>query len=288
MTTTTFLFDPDDLTPKEFEVPPGITELARVYLVGGGEYLDGAVGMVLEGVPVTPGDTLTVDLGGPSNDVSTDGGYGGGGRTGGEGGGGYDPPNGNRGYGGGGASEILRGDLSLLAVAGGAGGRAGGSGYYQDFWPFVGDTGLPDETTPPRRPDAQPADTTLIAYDLWTPGLAGGVAIGGAGNYVEAAVEDGTYWGSGGGGGGYVGGSSGGIGFYHYVDGAPTGTFGATFPGRAGASFLPAEAAAWAMWLGASAGDGIYEWIGDRRGGFARFEYGEPSRQGWSVGRKRM
>lgn len=283
-----FAFDPDDLTVKTYEVPGGVT-LVRIYAVGGGSPIASAIGMRLEQVPVTPGDTLSIDLGGPPSVDGTEGGYGGGGRTGGEGGGGYDDPNGTRGYGGGGATEIRRGDDSLLVVAGGAGGRAGGLSYYQDFHPFVG-VDPPSSSSSPRSPDPQPGGQGVIEYDLWVPGQTGGTDVGAAGVGLEWMVENGTFWGSGGGGGGYGGGSSGGIGFYHYIPTIPPppeGAFGSTFPGRAGGSFIPESAGGWGIWPGLGAGDGIY--VGEDAGGFVRIDALDVAESsGWNVGRLRM
>lgn len=103
--------------PQKFRVPMGVTHVTVVARGAGSQSARG--GLVQAIIPVTPGESLTIFVGGTP--AETLGGYNGGGdgATGGT----------QDGRGGGGASDVRQGGIALadrVLVAGGAGGRAVG------------------------------------------------------------------------------------------------------------------------------------------------------------------
>jgi hypothetical protein len=110
---------------QDFKVPAGVTHITVVALGAHGAGSPEAYGgRVYAVVPVTPGETLVVYVGGNASEVT--GGFNGGGKGGDKSGFGSD------GNGGGGASDIREGGLKLsdrVLVAGGGGGDGGGGDY---------------------------------------------------------------------------------------------------------------------------------------------------------------
>jgi hypothetical protein len=139
-------------TATSWTVPAGVTSL-RLTLIGaqGGRGADdgigtgaagGAVGSVTGDLPVTPGETLTIHLGGAGANGTRASGVGGGAGGSGAGGAFSGGRGGNAGSGGssggggggGGAAVLMRG-TTILAVAGGAGGGGGaGNGDESGFF----------------------------------------------------------------------------------------------------------------------------------------------------------
>lgn len=179
---------------QDFIVPNGVCEVSiDAYGAEGGQFggaiVAGLGGRAIATLPVTPGETLTVFVGGTG--LAQAGGFNGGGN------GGTGTGNASFGAGGGGASDIRQGGAGLAnraIVAGGGGGRSNGSAEGGDGGGTVGVTGT----------------GTL-------PGGGGTQASGGstAGNGTSGASGQGGDGGDdltiagGGGGGGYFGGGGG-------------------------------------------------------------------------------
>ena len=201
---TTFSYTGSSQT---YTVPAGMNALqvSATGAAGGAGYYAGGVGSsVASTIPVTPGQTLFVYVGGNgAGGASAAGGFNGGGSASGYGGGAS----------GGGASDIRtsQNDLTTrIIVAGGAGG--GGSGYNTSA--VGGNAGYPTAA----------AGSGNNSYG--TGGGGGGQWVGGAGGYsnvggrgANGAFGQGgraglyfypPYYGGGGGGGGYYGGGGGG------------------------------------------------------------------------------
>jgi hypothetical protein len=108
-------------SPQSFVVPAGVTTLQVDAVGNSGTGIQnvqwwGVGGRVQARLPVTPGETLTITVGG--NGQITAGGFNGGGA-----------PGTNGLYGGGGATDIRRGSTKLIVAGGGAGaGNGGGNG----------------------------------------------------------------------------------------------------------------------------------------------------------------
>jgi len=118
-TTTTFNYTG---SPQTWTVPPCVSSITvTVAGADGGGNLGGNGAVVTATIPVTPGQVLTINVGGSGNSIN--GGYGGGGN-------GFASTDGNVNYnssGGGGASSISIGGTPVIIAAGG-GGAGGGSG----------------------------------------------------------------------------------------------------------------------------------------------------------------
>jgi hypothetical protein len=194
-----------------FTVPDGVTSV-RVDAVGagGGENDDEPIGSIggpggeaAGTVVVTPGEALSVLVGGKG--APSDGGNGGSGGAGGGGGGGTVGGS-SGGGGGGGRSEVDRGSTRLL-VAGGGGGASFGQGGSSDGGGAGGGlTGLPAPTGFPQ----------LLSGGSQTQAGVGGQGDGGTGSSAQGdqggngAGGDEVILGGGGGGGGFFGGGGGG------------------------------------------------------------------------------
>ncbi len=225
-------------TKQSFVVPTGVESITVVARgAGGGKngYLQGGGrgGRVDATVPVTPGETLAVFVGGEG--LQPAGGFNGGGNGG--GGDQYDEA-----YGGGGASDVRRGGDSRrdrVMVAGGGGGqgglddrycttigqggngggstaRSGQMGYTprcypsaSGLWPGYGGTGGTQRTG-----GAGGIGGGGYAGDSGNPGQPAVRGRGGAGGYgcVRSSCYTGPGGSGGGGGGGYFGGGGGGVG----------------------------------------------------------------------------
>lgn len=187
--------------PQSFTVPLGITSITVVAKGAAGGPSDspgvgvGGLGATVSAtLSVTPGETLTVQIGGLGDTGSTvtpaNGGYNGGGNTGTTGGGA-----------GGGATTLLR-SATLLVIAGAGGGGGGNGGGNGGASSNAGANGSSPGVT-----GGQPG--TSVA------GGAGGAGLGGnngtAGTALTgAAYTGGTVRGGGAGGAGLFGGGSGG------------------------------------------------------------------------------
>ncbi len=211
---------PDGVTTAQFDVygaqggagrglslgPPG----------GRGAYVRAALS-------VTPGESLTITVGGRGGDASTTGDGGAGGSDGGgDGGNGYGGASiGEGGGGGGGASEVRSGPglATRLLVAGGGGGHGSGirGGYYSagGAGGLEGTNGQPgscDRLTGPCPPQAGGGGATTTGPGAGSGnGTSGDPGVGGTGGsntgFGGAPIEFGT--GGGGGGGGWFGGGGG-------------------------------------------------------------------------------
>jgi hypothetical protein len=190
-----------------FTVPAGITQvtIAAYGAEGGASILaGGAGGLVRATLPVTPGEVLSVYVGGKGTDAL---GYGHEPIAGGfNGGGGSD----GNGAGGGGASDVRRGTAKLV-IAGGGGGTAtaaprGGAGG--------GTTGAAGEAGTSAGGGAGGSQTAGGAGGTaginGMPGTPGAAGSGGQGGRINGTA---LVAGGGGGGGGYFGGGGGGGGW---------------------------------------------------------------------------
>lgn len=219
-------------------VPTGVTNV-RVIAAGGrggnspDGYKGGAGALVTTPLTVTPGETLTVTVGGVgANGVAVGAGSGsrtrpgGAGGAGGGGAGGYGSSNkpatfAMSGAGGGGSSDVRQGGTGLanrVVVAGGGGGATHGStGGSADGWNGASGSGSPGSAagggtaTAGGTPGGVPA------------GGAGGLQTGGAGAYNPAGTYGYDWTGGGGGGGGLYGGAGG----YSQPQDRPSGSGGA-------------------------------------------------------------
>lgn len=217
--------------PESFTVPDGVCELTvDAYGAAGGDALYGASGGLGGGVhataSVTPGQTLTVDVGGAGTGGNLDtgeparGGYGGGGRP-----GGYmgtlQPGNGTNGGGGGGATTVAFAGAEPFIIGGGGGGGAGSwdqgtAGRGGDGGQTGTDGGSPPEDSGAGQGGesggngggggAGGIDPDQHEYD----GLPGGAANGRTGGDGAVDLQDPHMGTGGGGGGGAHGGGAGG------------------------------------------------------------------------------
>jgi hypothetical protein len=248
--------------PQTWTVPAGITAV-RIYAVGAGgggvttgasDPVTGALptggplsvaglgAMVSAEVPVTPGEVLSMTVGGEGGSGDGAAGYGGGGQ------GGSSEYDG----GGGGASEAARGSApgSPIVVAGGGGGAGtgatfsngqGGSGGGLASEAESGEEGLEAGGFPGASAGGGGEGATAAA------GGSGGRSGGASGTLGAGGPGAGscTHGGGGGGGGGYYGGGGGGGGCYRESGG-----------GGGGSSFVDPSAHVVEAVPGFSAGDG--------------------------------
>jgi len=182
---------------QQFIVPAGVTSLTvDAYGAQGGNALfatGGQGGRITATITVSPGETLTVNVGGQGQSVSTNatGGYNGGGDGGGTGAAG----------GGGGASDVRRG-ATLLVVAGGGGGAGHNSNNGGAGGGTTGGNG-----------SSGTGDGGGGGGGTQVGGGSGGAGVWGGttgGNGSSALGGTGGNGGGGGGGGGYFGGGGGG------------------------------------------------------------------------------
>lgn len=201
---TTFAFTG---SPQTYMVPAGVTRL-RVTAQGGsggnynGQTPFGLAALVTATVPVTPGETLTIVVGGQGgrNAATNPGGYNGGGQGGGNAGG------------GGGATDLRRATpatpdylpaRNALLVAGGSGGTdnsgaLGGSGGTPTGADGANNAGSGASQTAPGGGSYAGANAQGGSSAVWGGG--GGGYYGGGG-----AFSTGIFSGAGGGGSGYAG-----------------------------------------------------------------------------------
>ncbi|WP_213013463.1 glycine rich domain-containing protein [Paractinoplanes toevensis] len=213
--------------PYSYQVPPGVTTV-YVHVVGGSGGngpKPGGRGAVVDGpLPVTPGSTLHVFVGGngpgPSTDRALAGGFNGGGRA-----------NGELAAGGGGASDIRAdatdlGSRIVVAAGGGGGGQAAGGD--------AGHAGSRNRCGSPAaaKPGALSAGgtggTDPCDGERAVDGTPGTFGAGGTGGHRTDQNN------GGGGGGGWYGGGGGGGGWY---GGGGGGAYGG---GAGGSSLVPA------------------------------------------------
>ena len=240
-TTTTFV------SSGSFPVPAGVTQIqVEAFGARGGETVDAngdplpppgeGARVITPAIPVTPGESLTITIGGRGNDGVLGGAKGTGGSGGGGDGGIGDGAVGQGGGGGGGASRVLRGATSLVIAGGGGGagapaftvaGAGGGSlenGIDGADDPSAGGGGGGGGAVGTTGGTGGTAGTNGVSGG---PGLSAGS--GGDGGNAANATGGG---GGGGGGGGRAGGGGGGGG-----SGGGGGGGGSSF-GPAGSAFL--------------------------------------------------
>ena len=203
---------------QTYTVPPGVSQIAVTGvgapggsglegLFGGGGAAGGVGSTATAQVPVTPGETLTVDVGGHGGngaDINTGAGGGigsGGGTNGGPGGHGGTGGSGGGGGGGGGATTLYDASGKLLLVAGGGGGGGGGGAV-------IGYNGGAGGTGGPQAGGGGTGGSGLDAGSGGSP-QGGGRLLGQNGSGSPGSTSSG---GGGGGGGGYTGGGGGGAG----------------------------------------------------------------------------
>ncbi len=233
-------------------VPAGVTEVSYiVYGAGGGTGRAPGIGMIpggsgaaiVGGMPVTPGETLTIIVGGAgapgTATLGGAGGFGGGGSGGNQGAGG-----------GGGASVIRRGSTALVVAAGGGG--TGGSG---DVKQGGGGGDAPNSGSSVLECGGDVSGSgggagagggvggpgAVTGGGLFAASAGGGGQPGLGGTGGKAYDGDGTGMragGGGGGGGGVLGGGGGGGGTLNAAGGA-CGTLGAGGGGGSGSSLVP-------------------------------------------------
>ena len=206
---------------QSFTVPSGITRVTITaagaqggYSDGGGGLGGGLGGSVTATIPVTPGQVLTVFVGGIGNNPYDGYGNGGGFNGGGSGGCGC----GAYGFGGsgGGASDVRQGGSALsnrVVVAGG-----GGGGAFEDTPGGAGGgvaggagSGTPGYGGGGGTATAGGAAGAAGSYPTCIVGGAGSAGLGGGGG-GSSQTENCSDYGGGGGGGGYYGGGGGGAG----------------------------------------------------------------------------
>jgi V8-like Glu-specific endopeptidase len=247
--------------PQTWTVPSGISKV-RIYAVGAGgggltpgtpDPITGALpiegplstaglgAMVAVELSVSPGEVLSVDVGGEGGSGNNTGGYGGGGNGGGSSGSG----------GGGGASQVTRGQEPLLVAGGGGGAGSGASFSYSQggsgggiaSTAESGEEGLQSGGLPGASAGSGGEGATLTGGGGGGrgngPSGSGGLGTGGAG------APSCTNGGGGGGGGGYYGGGGGG-----------GGCFRASGGGGGGSSFVAPGAEVVEVVPGFSGGDG--------------------------------
>ncbi|MEQ9502310.1 MAG: LruC domain-containing protein [Deltaproteobacteria bacterium] len=200
--------------PQTFVVPAGVTSIDAVLIGAPGATVDGLRrggrgGRVTATLPVTPGETLYVYVGG--NGLRPQGGYNGGGFGNGS--------NSLASGGGGGATDIRRGGTSLMdrvLVAGGGGGGGAGPGSRQHGGNGGGTVGYAGSSSyaesPPGQGGTQTAggaggDAGNNTRNQENVGRDGSFGQGGNGGRATGAF----YPVGGGGGGGWFGGGGGGV-----------------------------------------------------------------------------
>jgi hypothetical protein len=232
---------------QSFKVPAGVTKLTVVALGAHGAGKPEAFGgRVYAVIPVTPGETLVVYVGG--NGSGTNGGFNGGGSS---------APfgSGEKGFGGGGASDVRQGGASLgdrIVVSGGAGGAgeaishgadtggkgggeiggtggcglgSGRSGYCSSYGGFGGNGGT-------QSAGGQGGAGGKCFVGSGTQGGDGALGVGGNGS--AGGSGSGPVFPGGGGGGGYYGGGGGGSGcaYNSYYGGGGGGGGGSSYAER--------------------------------------------------------
>lgn len=230
---------------QSFKVPAGVTELTVVALGAHGAGKPEAFGgRVYAVIPVTPGETLLVFVGG--NGFGKRGGFNGGGSS-------SSLGSGDRGFGGGGASDVRQGGASLgdrIIVSGGAGGAgkavnhrgdpggkgggtiggtggcglgSGRSGYCSSYGGSGGDGGT-------QSAGGQGGAGGQCFIGSGSQGANGALGVGGNGG----AAGYGPVVPGGGGGGGYYGGGGGGSGcaYDYYYGGGGGGGGGSSYAER--------------------------------------------------------
>lgn len=200
-----------------FVVPACVTSLnVDAYGAAGGNE-GGRGGRVVLTITVTPGETLTVSVGGRGADGDAGG-------AGGSNGGGAGNNYGGGGGGGGGGWSGLRG-VALLAVAGGGGG-GGSSPAFPDGGAGGGTKGGSGEEGVPFGFSGGGGGTQLAGGTRGDasiddePGKEGTAGAGGDGGYYHGGGGGGGYFGGGGGGGDMVSGGGGGGGSSYTIPGA--------------------------------------------------------------------
>ncbi len=247
-------------TPQQFNVPQNVSKVTVDALGARGAGTNGAGARVLATIPVTPGETLAVYVGGQGN--AANGGYNGGAS------GGPSGP-GQGGFGGGGASDIRAGgdklsDRILVAAGGGGtggtgastGGGAGGNGGArfggsgQGGGGSTGAGGGAGGGTQHRGGHAGAGGNAGYFYGY--PGVRGSLGSGGSGG-AAAGYGSSAGGGGGGGGGGYFGGGGGGGGGSDSFVGASGGG------GGGGSSYVEPSALTQHQWRGwkDATGDGV-------------------------------
>lgn len=264
-----------------WQVPAGVTAVDVTVSGGqGGLLLGGAGATVTAHVPVTPGQTLDVNVAGAGS-----------GSTGGFGGGGDGGLNSTTaplsGGGGGGASSIVVDSAStVLVVAGGGGGAAlpvaaGGPSGTIGSGTALGGTGGPGGPGTGSGAGAGGAGGSAALIPLCalggdgTAGSGGNAGSGGAGAGTSGLLTSGA----GGGGGGYYGGGGGGTGgsCVGEIVGLSSGS------GGGGSSFVTPSATNTAITQGAHSGDGAVEisYVDDVPPAAAPQVTPQPNAQGW-------
>ncbi len=246
--------------PQTFVVPPSVTQVTITAAgaaggtgsscLGSSGYVPGEGASVTATIPVTAGETLTIEVGGvggnaagASSTTTAVPGAAGGFNGGGAGGGIAQGGEGDYGAGGGGSSDVRRGGAALAnrvvvaAGGGGAGGFSGGAGGTT--------TGMDGASAPSSAPTLGTGGGggTQSSGGAGAPGAtSGALGSGGVGT-------SGSICGSGGGGSGYYGGGGGGC----------SGGAGNTYcigGGGGGSSFAEATATNVTMMQGVQAGNG--------------------------------
>jgi hypothetical protein len=227
---------------QSFAVPAGVTQIIVVaYGAGGGAECYGNSGgqgaSETATLPVTPGETLVINVGGAGGYPTGDAGYcnvaGAGGFNGGGAGG---TSLGYSGGGGGGASDVRQGGSALenrVVVAAGAGGAGagnggGGGGFGGTATGGAGGNGIGNIAAGGGSGGTQSAGglggTSGFSDGAGVPGGAGVGGNGGAsGGASTGGGGGGGYYGGGGGGCGYSGAGGGGGGGSSYADPSATG-----------------------------------------------------------------
>jgi hypothetical protein len=236
-------------TPQQFTVPKNVTMLTVDALGAKGAAIGGLGARALATIPVTPGETLAVYVGGQGN--AGNGGYNGGG-SGGAG------TSGSGGFGGGGASDVREGgdkltDRVLIAAggggmggggsstSGGAGGKGGArfGGLGQGGGGTTGAGGGGGGGTQHRGGHGGAGGNAGYYYGY--PAHSGSRGLGGNGG---SSAGVGGAGGGGGGGGGYYGAGGGGGGGSDSFVGASGGG------GGGGSSFIESRAVSHREWRG--------------------------------------
>ena len=189
---------------QRFDIPAQVTSILVTLLGAGGashggnSYVNGGAGGYVSGrLPVRPGETLTIVVGGGG--VGKVGGYGGGGS-------GNDETVGNIPGGGGGRTAIRRGGDDIVTAGGGGGAGRGVSGRSGIGGAGGGLVGQDSQTATGFSGDSA---VSLGKGGTQSAGGAGGAVGGGAGSKYTGG-NGGTGDDTGGGGGGWYGGGGGG------------------------------------------------------------------------------
>ncbi len=218
-----------------FTVPPGIAQLFLVVAGAAGGKCSGAAspglgGLTRAAIAVTPGETLTIVVGGAGGGCGVSGGFNGGAKGGTRGGAGGD---------GGGASDVRQAGSGLANRVVIAGGGGGGGGNAVSGTGSAGGAGGGASAT-----SGGGGGTQTTGGAAGGNGSAGTLGIGGDGGLAPALTADGS--GGGGGGGLYGGGGGGG----NALSGGNGGG------GGGGSSYADPSATGVTMEQGTQAGDG--------------------------------